>query len=116
MSHLSAKDVCAILKACHQNRVLKLTYAGLEVELAAGGTGETPSFVYDPFTKKVKATGKAAEDAVEVIEASAMRQGELSFKEDLLAQLNVEDPAAYEAFLLSDDADHPEDSDEESST
>lgn len=103
---LSTRDVCAILRSCLENRVVSLKFAGLEVEFSRGDSPEAPVTPF-PYSGPVavKRPTKKAEKRTEEERRQALVQAEVSLKEQVLEQLAIEDPLAYERFLADEDSE-----------
>jgi hypothetical protein len=96
-SPLTVSDVCAILKACRQNRVVRFEWRGLELMLEVAPGEDVPVWPKVRGGNSVK-----AQKAVEAEEERGLKQKELRLREDQLDQLAIEDPMAYERFMLED--------------
>ena len=94
---LSAQDVCAILKSCRQNQVVRLKFGDLELEFSP----REGAFPIETNSGFVRRTPKLTDEIVEKGELEK-RVGHEQESLDLLA---VEDPVAYEKFLMGDDAE-----------
>jgi hypothetical protein len=94
---LTVGDVCAILKACRQNRVVRFEWRGLELMLEVAPGEDVPVWPKVRGGNSVK-----AQKAVEAEEERGLKQKELRLREDQLDQLAIEDPMAYERFMLED--------------
>lgn len=101
---LSAEGVCAIIKACRQNGVATLRLGQLELTLA--GNEALPIQPWPKQPSKVSAKG------LEEIGRKALVNEEVVSKEDWLDLLKIEDPGAYERFVMSEDSEKREDDDE----
>lgn len=105
---LSAHELCAILRSCRQNQVLELRFRGLEVTFATQGSDAQPPELQPRRVSTAKATKE-----VEAVEKHGLKEAELRLREEQLDLLAVEDPVAFEKFLLSEDAEQGSSTDDD---
>lgn len=95
---LQTKDVCEIIKTCHDNQVATLQWGNLRLSFAhQSKREEKPSPLGEqtppPLTEEQH---KAANEA-------AIEQAEIAVKEERLAHMAVEDPVGFEESMLEEE-------------
>ena len=91
MDNFTAKDICAIIKACSQNSVKSLKLGSLDIAFERG----VPSFEYDmPVVDTKVEVGEPRMDLTE----EQRREIEYAERQELLAM----NPVAYEQAVVDD--------------
>ena len=96
---LNASDICCIIEACGKAKVSELGFAGLRLTFGwtakeeAEKTKDTPA----PHLSE-----RVVSEASKIAEQTLQRD-EIITKEDLVQQLLIEDPLAYERFIIGEE-------------
>jgi hypothetical protein len=96
---LSSNDVCLILKACGESGVRVLKFADLYIQF---GKTKQETLAESQETASAALAPEAAISEIQIKEATkALEREELAYKQDLIAQMRIEDPVMAEKLLLA---------------
>lgn len=84
---LTVHEVALILKTCHETHVQRLDWSGLKVSFRGFGSGITR-----PATK-------SEQTLADLIEEQTIEEQELALKEQRMATMAIDDPAALEEMV-----------------
>jgi hypothetical protein len=85
------KEIAKLIKLCKTNDVSSLKVQGLEISIGATASS--------PMTPNAHARG-SAKKALEVEEKGSLQE-QMNLAERVIETMHVEDPAAFEAMLIS---------------
>lgn len=91
---LSGEEICAIVKACGEAGVSRLCFGPLDVQFKCSPDTEKP------HEQTIVVTDPVLQEEVTKVETE---RDELAHKEEMLAQLEIENPAEYERQMLAGD-------------
>lgn len=103
---LSTKEVCEIIASCAQHQVSTLQWGDLSVSFSSPGKREEHVAPPGPVTQPL------TQEQHEKQNAEALMQSEVRLREDRLAHMFIEDPAAAEEMLRGEDLDDTDEDDE----
>lgn len=89
---MTASDICNILKACHEANVASFTLGKLQVTFKGIKSDESSTHME-----------VGSFELQDLVSRETTEKEEIAHKDDELARLELEDPAAYEKAVLSGD-------------
>lgn len=103
---LQTKDVCEIIKTCHDNQVATLQWGPLSLSFAHHSKREE-----HPASPGEQTPPPLTAEQHTEANARAIEQDEVRLKEDRLANMAVEDPVGFEESMLEEEAFDEDDDD-----
>ena len=91
MSHLTASEVCEIIKVCAASGVARIQYGALEVDFGSQSVAAEPQ----PHVVE--------ESVISQVEQEAVLSAEVNAKQEELSSMLLTDPSEYERLMLLGD-------------
>lgn len=108
--HLTAHDVCLIIKECGVAKVAKLEFCGLRLEFGPSAGQAVPDYASAHVFQAPTPTPETEISEIQRKEAEkAFVKDEVDVREDQIAELLVTDPVEAEKLLIAGELEEPED-------